>query len=415
MQECLLLNPLAIEAAIALAELGVVFSEIVLFSPVLSDERFGSLQRTPLSAQHPHSTGTTAIPSTTVQEQPGVASWMSTAAEELSCRQHGDAAHSTSNAPDSPNPWLESTTRHPDAPAHTGHVEYPTPGGGVGHASHSTRPRSPMSPDDDEGAEQHSPDVSILGGSPNPKEYQRHAGERIGSKQNTPASKPWIRAVKRRRTSARISKPPHPNTDAAPQNLCDNFVPRNVSMSDAAMPAKHNRTHDARAAHPPRRDIHADPRNSCVSDMGDGTGGGGIQVPPPTPSTPAAASLAPVCAGVLSPVNREATLRMRGWGWCGLLVRAYTALYAQSHTDAALAFNRLADVFPNELQSLLGAAHALLGAGDQVGAAATFQRARALDPLNVRGMDVYAALLLDLKVRQTPISCFYIFRSELLK
>lgn len=47
------------------------------------------------------------------------------------------------------------------------------------------------------------------------------------------------------------------------------------------------------------------------------------------------------------------------------------------------------------MQALVGGGAALLGVGDYAGSAATFQRARLLDPLNVRGMDVYAALLLD--------------------
>ena len=103
------------------------------------------------------------------------------------------------------------------------------------------------------------------------------------------------------------------------------------------------------------------------------------------------------CHGATSLAVFESNRATRkGLGWYGVLVQAHVHLCrAQNHAAAHL-FNQVAAVFPAEIHTLLGAAAALLAAGDQVGALSTYQRARSVDSLNVRGMDAYARLLLEL-------------------
>lgn len=84
-----------------------------------------------------------------------------------------------------------------------------------------------------------------------------------------------------------------------------------------------------------------------------------------------------------------------GLGWLGLVVAGHAHLFRAANREAVREFSAATALFPNDVASMLSAAIALLAAGDHVGAISTFQRARVLDPLNVRGMDVYACLLLD--------------------
>jgi hypothetical protein len=87
--------------------------------------------------------------------------------------------------------------------------------------------------------------------------------------------------------------------------------------------------------------------------------------------------------------------QQHGFGWLGLLVQGHAHMFSAAASDACASFNALADLFPNELVSVLSAAQALLAAGEHVAACSTFQRARLLDPLNVQAMDAYASLLLE--------------------
>lgn len=103
------------------------------------------------------------------------------------------------------------------------------------------------------------------------------------------------------------------------------------------------------------------------------------------------------CSGPASlAVSERNRAGREGLGWYGVLVQAHVHLCRAQNNAAALLFNRVAAVFPAEIHTLLGAAAALLAAGDQVGALSTYQRARTVDSLNVRGMDAYARLLLEL-------------------
>lgn len=88
-------------------------------------------------------------------------------------------------------------------------------------------------------------------------------------------------------------------------------------------------------------------------------------------------------------------LQRQGLGWLGLVVAGHAHLFRAANREAVREFSAAAALFPNDVTSMLSAAIALLAAGDHVGAISTFQRARVLDPLNVRGMDAYACLLLD--------------------
>lgn len=88
-------------------------------------------------------------------------------------------------------------------------------------------------------------------------------------------------------------------------------------------------------------------------------------------------------------------LQRQGLGWLGLVVAGHSNLFRAANREAVREFSAAAALFPNDVTSMLSAAIALLAAGDHVGAISTFQRARVLDPLNVRGMDAYACLLLD--------------------
>lgn len=97
-----------------------------------------------------------------------------------------------------------------------------------------------------------------------------------------------------------------------------------------------------------------------------------------------------------TPLSESKKAARTGMGWYGVLVQAHVHLCNAQNSTAARLFNQLAALFPAEIHTLLGAAAALLAAGDQVGAMSTFQRARTVDSLNVRGMDGYARLLLEL-------------------
>lgn len=93
--------------------------------------------------------------------------------------------------------------------------------------------------------------------------------------------------------------------------------------------------------------------------------------------------------------ERRQMLQRQGLGWLGLVIAGHAHLFRAANREAVREFSAAAALFPNDITSMLSAAVALLAAGDQVGAVSTFQRARVLDPLNVRGMDAYACLLLD--------------------
>eukprot|EP00892_Ulva_mutabilis_P006619 jgi/Ulvmu1/4329/UM002_0052.1 len=93
--------------------------------------------------------------------------------------------------------------------------------------------------------------------------------------------------------------------------------------------------------------------------------------------------------------EKREMLQRQGLGWLGLVVAGHAHLFRAANREAVREFSAAAALFPNDITSMLSAAVALLAAGDQVGAVSTFQRARVLDPLNVRGMDAYACLLLD--------------------
>lgn len=93
--------------------------------------------------------------------------------------------------------------------------------------------------------------------------------------------------------------------------------------------------------------------------------------------------------------ERQEILERQGLGWLGLVVAGHAHLFKAANREAVREFSAAAALFPHDITSMLSAATALLAAGDHVGAISTFQRARILDPLNVRGMDVYACLLLD--------------------
>jgi hypothetical protein len=97
----------------------------------------------------------------------------------------------------------------------------------------------------------------------------------------------------------------------------------------------------------------------------------------------------------LQPQQLEAMRIHQGFAWVGLLVSGYVGIAGAAPAKASASFNALATMFPGELESVLGSAHALLAAGDHVTACGVFQRARTMDPCNVRGMDDYAASLLE--------------------
>lgn len=83
-----------------------------------------------------------------------------------------------------------------------------------------------------------------------------------------------------------------------------------------------------------------------------------------------------------------------GLGWAQLLLQGRAHMAAMKARDACAAFSALADLFPGAIVPVVENAQALLAAGDHVAACATFERARQLDPLSMAGLDAYASSLL---------------------
>jgi hypothetical protein len=420
LQNCIRRFPVAIEAAVALAEQGVSYEDIVSSAPILSARNIYARANTSFDDQDGR------------HHQQNVQPLLNTPAIAADANRAGADVASNASDPTGAfgSPMLCSASALVNVESHNedvsaGHLVWSTAYGNgwahetaavpVGDASsgmsarlHSGRPAQPTS-------WQRSPMQDTLqvaggnGGLPTHAAYeQRHACDRIGVKalarsvQQTHS----VRSIKRRKLQAS-------------QGSVTGYAAQSHCVSDES----------SRSADMAERVCRLD----GAVDLASGRGGGAALVNVPVPVSAKVSRIgsrysgamdttavpkegetieSPVKHGMqqaltctrkdccpalhqLNPEDLRKESQRGGFSWCGLLISGHVHLFNSANLEAATMFSALASLFPDELCSVLGAAAALLAAGDQVGAISTFQRARVLDPLNVHGMDTFACVLLE--------------------
>ena len=373
-QRCLQLHPCCIEAATALADLGMRYDEIVAMAPLMSVSRVW---------QTGHGDGKATSTTFATSEACGMHSQQTTFDVCENCEDQNVTPQTqsaqTSIAVDSPARMLARMSMGSClASSENNPVEL------------ATGPSAP-------------PNAA------NRSTEQRDSSARIGAKaragsRDSPAPAPRTRTPgrnpKKRRTAQRAVAaggelqqntqsnnvpPPLPTVLMAPA-LQSPRRGKRAAERGAAAPAKRT-TNDARSAHPAAGSAEMNGVCARASSMA-----GGLASPMLSQRSCSDCALATwrMSESQLAALNAE-----RGLGWLGLLVQGHADLSANRATGACHAFSTVADLFPNEPVSIVGNAHALLTANDQVAASAAFERARALDPCSAAGLDAYAGTLLE--------------------
>jgi hypothetical protein len=450
MQECLKVHPLAIEAALALAELGTPLAEIVAIAPFLGLHSFPATQgcTAPATFSSPHSVCTGAPKSHVAvarhirdTSSPNGAAKSTTSVRvnhRESSQCENDVGSTLRSASKTPDTFVRLGERLCEKHAREEGSDWECAAAMIsrvfvdGHSSSGGRSwgakqRSPAQPDRlgvqamvrqsgsqvrDAVAPNSTNGIGVLRRSSRTRALRCRASLaapkgvsgnlRVSGHTSSPTGAGFTcgvqagRASKRRKLDAMFRKL-NSNLLLLEQNKADNTLSRTlgptsplVEPSKPAFDIHASYTFSEGARTPPLcmgvpPQPNADEQHTSPAAMHDS---GKTEIPVASCDTIAVATRR------LQPQELQSLRFHRGFAWIGLLVSGYVDIAGAAPAEASSSFNMLALMFPGELESVLGSAHALLASGDHVAASGVFQRARSLDPCNVRGMDDYAAALL---------------------
>ena len=391
MQQCLQEHPVAVEAATALADLGLPYADIVKLSPLMSCARlWPDGDHSSRSEAPPSHAAAPAIPRTPSVRQAGPPQEQAHAqprrdAETESPNRRSALARHKSHVLPANSPAIRSSgirAGNGSADGVTAVLDTPTSSAPAASDAVLARVEGDYA-------------VAALSAASLPSSATRPFLPAASAA--VPEHGQTARSSKRRRVGGLPGSALDDaafTTPAQPQNVQTDNVMRgceNAGSDDAAAPG--SPVPRKRTWTPLRKEGRSAPQEDSPDSPGPPRAGMAHTGTDSSSRVPPSAQYR-ACQRLSEEEKRDLRAQ-RGLGWLGLLVQAHGHMHTAAICEASAAYNALADLFPNELTSVLGAAQALVAAGEYVGACGTFQRARQLDPLNVHGMDVYAALLLD--------------------
>lgn len=397
LQACLQQHPLAISAAVALAELGVPVTDITAIAPLLDSSNLRQAA-TPLAQP--------AAQNSTINAAPPRSS-------------HARQSSSTAPATETPRP----PASQPAAAAAQAR-------GGSRVRTRRQRSATPQQ-SEPEACENHAwPTNQSTGGSEPPA----HALARmsVGGEALSPGQLAAVRNG-RRRSAQPVDVVPGPGPavqspilalqqDGSKRAGVSSAVPKATAGSRKRQRTAQNNTGGSVTSHSDKAVAAAAPLQTCSHQLVNGNTANakrkrsqcGVQAgadahdagthmaadenacPSVLRTQQQSSGLATNRAVQRLPPQQLARLQgASGYGWAGLLIEGAAHMHAAQAHKASVAYARLSELFPGELTSVLCAAEAALVASDCVTARSAFARARSLDPHNVALMDVYAVLLLE--------------------